>query len=149
MYLGWGEGYRKGPQSFQEPFIDPGQADGMPVLPGVFWGKALQRARLVWHLLQGFRTQLGAPEARGEQRLGRGAVPASAGDPSKHSWQGCQMPPQPLDLSLCPLLPEPLYPHRQSQEAPNMGTDGTGMSLHWEKGTASGQTQAGRMAGTP
>lgn len=90
-----GEGVQEAAQSVKEPFIDPGQAHRMPVFPGIFRGKALQRAWLVWHLLQGFHTRPGAPEAPGGSR----GWEAGADNPIKFSDKDSRCPSSP-DSSL-------------------------------------------------
>lgn len=140
MYLGWGRGYRKGPRASKEPFIDPGQAHRMPVFPGIFWGKALQRAWLVWHLLQGFHTRPGAIESP----RGSGGWEAGADIPSSSATRTPGGPPARLKSIRFPLRPSP---PQAEPGSPHRGTESAGMRARWEEGAASGQTQAGRMAG--
>lgn len=106
-----GEGVQEGAQSVKEPFIDPGQAHRMPVFPGIFWGKALQRAWLVWHLLQGFHTQPGAIESP----RGSGGWEAGADNPIKFSDKDSGCPSSPTKVY--PLSPETLTSTGRARES--------------------------------
>lgn len=92
MYLGWGRGsYRKWLPNFKEPFIDPGQATGMPLFPRIFWGKAPWRE--AWLKPAGFPHPAGCPGDLGVAKVGKGDT---ASNRIMNGWQEFhRIPPSP------------------------------------------------------